>query len=185
MKLVSCMKWLTCAVALVGCSSSSSSAGPAGGAVQGALDAHCGSTQTTVDPSTCHVPPPADAGAADYGATCYGTEADDDDCKYHVTWTSTPIRQNTDVTFTITSKNRAGGAPTTGAEPRLEIYLNDTHLAPNTKQAATETSPGVYSVGPVRFDAPGRWTVRFHFSETCNDGEHSPHGHVAFFVDVP
>ncbi len=185
MKLVTPFVWAG-AFALVACSSSSSSnSGPPGGAVSGALDTHCGATSTPVDPATCHAAPPADAGAVDYGATCYGSEADDDDCKYHVKWTSTPIRQNSDVTFTITSTNKAGGAPTTGAGPRLEVYLNDTHASPNTKQGATETSPGVYAVGPVRFDAPGMWTVRMHLSEDCNDGENSPHGHVAFFVNVP
>jgi hypothetical protein len=46
--------------------------------------------------------------------------------------------------------------------------------------------PGTYSVGPVRFDQAGRWFVRFHFYETCSDApEDSPHGHVAFWVDVP
>jgi hypothetical protein len=43
----------------------------------------------------------------------------------------------------------------------------------------------VYEGGPLRFDQPGRWVVRFHFYESCNDSEVSPHSHVAFFVDVP
>jgi hypothetical protein len=37
----------------------------------------------------------------------------------------------------------------------------------------------------VRFDASGKWTVRFHFSADCADAVDSPHGHVAFFVNVP
>jgi hypothetical protein len=43
----------------------------------------------------------------------------------------------------------------------------------------------VFQGGPLRFDRSGRWVVRFHFYEDCNDGESSPHGHIAFFVDVP
>jgi len=59
-------------------------------------------------------------------------------------------------------------------------------LAPNTRPITKIISPGVYSVGPVRFDQAGRWTVRFHFFETCLDArEDSPHGHAAFYVDVP
>ena len=38
----------------------------------------------------------------------------------------------------------------------------------------------------VRFDAKGRWTVRFHLHEECADeAPDSPHGHIAFFIDVP
>ena len=34
--------------------------------------------------------------------------------------------------------------------------------------------------------APGKWTVRFHFNEICCDvNSDSPHGHAAFFVNVP
>ena len=50
---------------------------------------------------------------------------------------------------------------------------------------ATETSPGTYTYGPIRFDASGKWTVRFHLYEDCVDGDTSPHGHAAFFVTVP
>jgi hypothetical protein len=36
------------------------------------------------------------------------------------------------------------------------------------------------------FDQSGRWVVRFHYFETCSDvPEDSPHGHVAFYIDVP
>ena len=49
----------------------------------------------------------------------------------------------------------------------------------------TETSPGNYTIGPVKFDAAGNWNVRFHFHDECTDSEESPHGHVAFFVKVP
>ena len=65
-------------------------------------------------------------------------------------------------------------------------FLSDVHPAPNTDAKATATSAGTYTVGPIRFDAAGTWTVRFHVSEECTDvAEDSPHGHAAFFVRVP
>src|SRR5437867_328431 len=74
----------------------------------------------------------------------------------------------------------------TAAKPRAEVYLSDVHPAPNTRQKPVEESPGTYTVGPIRFDAPGQWTVRFHFFEECADVlEESPHGHVAFLAQVP
>jgi hypothetical protein len=158
--------------------------GPAGGPVAGALDTHCGSNAQEVDLSTCHAA--VDAGAPDYGDTRFNSEADDDDCKYHVKFSATPIRQNTNVTFTVTAATKFDGQPAPGANVDAEVFLNDTHPAPNSGQATTEKAGGVYDVGPIRFDATGRWTVRFHLHEDCQDAtEDSPHGHVAFFVDVP
>lgn len=128
-----------------------------------------------------------DAGAAsDYGPTRYGTEADDDDCKYHVSYSVTPVYENYDATFTVTATYTNDGKPLTGAHPYAEVFLNDKHPAPPTSQNQNETQPGVYKIGPIRFDAAGTWTVRFHFYQDCVDLlEESPHGHVAFFVDVP
>ena len=49
-----------------------------------------------------------------------------------------------------------------------------------------ETSPGTYKIGPIVFDRPGGWVVRFHFFGSCDDYlDTSPHGHAAFFVTVP
>jgi hypothetical protein len=185
-------------------------AGLAGGPVTGAQDSHCGSTVQATSAASCHADagaPPDDAGADDAGdagdagavcnpycATMFDAEGDDDDCKYHVKWTSTPIRQSANVTFTVTATNKTDKSPltppagyATGDPIRAEVYLTDTHPAPNSgeKGAATST-PGTYTAGPIRFDQPGRWTVRFHFFEDCVDGvDDSPHGHAAFFVDVP
>jgi hypothetical protein len=196
-------------VLIVACSTSSSSNNTPSfsisAAVTGAPDTHCNKKPTqTTSQASCHpdaAAPTADAstdgGAADggtddggtvnpYGNTMYGAEGDDDDCKYHLKWASTSIAQNSDVTFQVTATRKTDNQPATAAKPRLEVYLNDTHPAPNTKQAPTETSPGTYSVGPIRFDASGQWTVRFHLYEDCGDllGD-SPHGHAAFFVNVP
>jgi len=68
---------------------------------------------------------------------------------------------------------------------RPDISLTLTHGAPAPKDPAPEIAPGVYKVGPIRFDAAGKWTVRFHLYEECNDSrEDSPHGHAAFYVSV-
>lgn len=138
---------------------------------------------------------PADGGAAtggsDYGPTMYGSAADDDDCKYYISWVATPIQENADTYFTVTAIRLADGKPATCAGIRPDISLSLTHGVPAPKDPAPEIAPGVYKVGPVRFDAPGNtpgkyWTVRFHLYEQCNDtAANSPHGHVAFYVSVP
>lgn len=194
------------------------STAPVGGALSGAADTHChpaggpivqavGICHTTSD----QIPPNAamcsvmfdtsatgaagtaadDGGAVDYGPTLYNSEGDDDDCKYHVTWTSTPIRLDTDVTFDVTLTNLTDMKPVSCAGVRAEIFLGDSHAAPSPPQG-TESAPGsgVYKVGPIKFDrsstAATPWTVRFHFFEECNDAdEDSPHGHAAFYISVP
>ena len=184
--------------AVVGCTSSSNTgsggSGTTAAAVAGKADTHCsGMPAVVVDPSVCHAVANADAGddggagggGGDVGETNFNAEADDDDCKYHVKWTATTVAEKTDVTFFVTLTNKKDGSPVTGAPVRAEVFLNDTHPAPNTNQTSSETSSGVYGVGPIQFDASGKWTVRFHFHEECNDSPASPHGHAAFFVQVP
>ncbi|MFL5306266.1 MAG: hypothetical protein ACJ8F1_13695 [Polyangia bacterium] len=138
----------------------------------------------------------ADAGAdttsnGDYGPTVYGSAAYDDDCKYYISWVATPIKENADTYFTVTAIRAADGKPASCAGIRPDIQLSLTHGVPAPKNPATEIAPGVYKVGPIRFDAPGNapghyWTVRFHLYEECNDTrEDSPHGHAAFYVSVP
>jgi hypothetical protein len=136
----------------------------------------------------------ADAGASstsEYGPTQYGSAAYDDDCKYYVSWVATPIQQGVDTYFTVTALRLADGKPASCAGIRPDISLSLTHGVPAPKDPATEIAPGVYKVGPIRFDATGNspghyWTVRFHLYEECNDTrEDSPHGHVAFYVSVP
>jgi hypothetical protein len=192
-------------------SSSSGAGGSGGGPVSGPADKHCvGVTPQPTNQGDCHdTTPDPDAGAGgggpEYGPTMYGSEGDDDDCKYHVTWTSTPIAQNRDVTFTFTAEYLATGEPNppacadcpvqglvcTAQDPNacntlLEVYLNSTHPAPPTNELVTPGAAGTYSIGPIQFDAPGKWTVRFHLFELCADVRaDSPHGHAAFYVDVP
>ncbi len=210
---------IVCALINSSCSSDDSGGsgtGPTGGPVTGAADAHCdGREPVKVDPATCEgsgaeggAPGDEDgasqAGASDcnathdgeYGDTLPNSAGDDDDCKYHASFTSTPIRLNEDATFTVTATDLATGKPleplSKGGEPalsRVEVYqpCKPTRRAPAEDYSADlkETGPGVYSAGPLRFDQSGRWVVRFHFYESCVDGDTSPHGHIAFFVDVP
>jgi hypothetical protein len=176
-----------------------------------------------VDPAQCYVdalPATTDAGddggaaagSCPYGPTMFGTVGDDDDCKYHLTWSSTDIcRGGRGVEFTITAVYRAktsGGMPVplTGAHTRLEVFTTtpgdpdaagfcddqSTHLAPalpgqvpGSIPTTEGPPPGTY-VARVEFDQPGKWTVRFHFNDNCADiGGGSPHGHAAFQVVVP
>lgn len=191
---------LAASAGVIACSSSTSNTPPAPGtqstaaSVAGAGDAHCaGKPVVVVDPAACTAHS-ADAGARDggaeegageYGKTLYGSEGEDDECKYHVKWTSSPVTRDADVTLAIVATKRADSSPVAAAKPYAEIFLNDTTPAPNTPVQTTETSPGNYTIGPVRFSQSGTWTVRFHFAAGCTDGETSPHGHAAFFLNVP
>lgn len=158
---------------------------PVGGPVIGALDTHCAAQKQVVHTSSC-------AGAFDggvsggYGTTLFGTTGSDDDCKYDVVWSSSPIRLAEDATFTVTVTARADGKRVTGAQTRIEAFLSDVHPAPSVFSTVTETDAGVYRIAPIRFDRSGRWTVRFHFFDACSEAAtDSPHGHAAFYVDVP
>jgi hypothetical protein len=165
----------------------------------------------TISAASCCVG--ADAGAGDdggdegcaYGPTMYGQEADDDDCKYHVSWTSTPICEGnpgSQFVVKVTYKTRVDDAgaplPLTGANPMTETFTTtpldaggaicddmSTHPGPTSGAHMTEGPPGTYTAN-VAFDMPGQWTVRFHFNEECADiADDSPHGHAAFHITVP
>jgi hypothetical protein len=176
--------------------------GRAGGFVTGNPDMHCEGRNhadggiNIVDQNACN-PPTMDAGTSTttcpFGDTNFNNQALDDDCKYNVTYGVTEIYENYDVTFNVTVTRLADNMPVTGANTQTEIFLSSnaadpcsaTHPAPNANTQTTEPSPGTYHISPVRFDQQGRWTVRFHFFENCYDQLTSPHGHAAFFVDVP
>lgn len=186
------------------CSSSSSTSAPSttlstSAAVSGAQDTHCASKVQAINEASCHPAPadPTDGGADDAGssadppahelsATLYNSEGDDDDCKLHVKWTSTTVAQKQDVNLQIVATTKGDGKALHGASVRLEVFLDETHPAPTTTMTTKESPDGTYLVGPVHFDAAGKWTVRIHFNEDCSDSsEDSPHAHVAFFVNVP
>src|SRR5262249_6744646 len=101
-------------------------------------------------------------------------------------WHATDIRLNEPVTFTVNANHLSDGQPATGAKTVIEAFLTPLHPAPNSGQTTMEPTPGKFVIGPVIFDQSGRWTIRFHLFEECSDAlQDSPHGHVAFFVDVP
>jgi hypothetical protein len=178
--------------------------------VVGRLDTHCdGVTPIVVNPSSCSAPAPTadaaapadDGGAAapEFGDTMYNAAGDDDDCKYSVSYTDSPtVKVNQSMIFKLVLRKLADGTPATGAagpkgeSVNIESFLSaqESHVLPNTTppMTATETpaNSGIYTISPVVFDASGRWVVRFHFNENCTDNlEDSPHGHAAFFFDVP
>ena len=190
------------ALSSAACSSSSSSttgttSGGGGGPVSGPMDAHCGATVQAVSQAACTDPGTGGSGGAGTGGmggmmpeeeapVMFNAEGDDDDCKYHLAWSSTAVAQNQDVTFTLALTTKSDGKPAMGAVPNIEAFLSDTHPAPNSDQKPTEGANGTYTIGPMQFDAAGKWTVRFHLFETCSDlSEASPHGHGAFFLQVP
>jgi hypothetical protein len=118
-----------------------------------------------------------------------GREADDDNCKYHVRFENTCVAVNQPVTFTLSLTRLIDSAPGTGTVPsNPEIFMeNDRgHISPSNDITATEGPAGTYEIGPVVFDAPGRWVVRFHYFDNCSELQaDSPHSHVAFYIDVP
>lgn len=175
-----------------------------GAPTPGAADTHCtdpdgGVTVQPTDPASCHPDVAAPDGGGmgcPYGDTLFGNEADDDDCKYHVKWSSGAICEGTDgVTFTVVATNKGTGTPLTGAGTTAEVFTTtpgdascddmSTHPGPNTGVKLTEGPPGTYT-GKIVFDKAGQWTVRFHFHEECDDlVDTSPHGHAAFHLTVP
>ena len=146
---------------------------------------HCGTKVVKVDPAACNAAVDAGVDTDDFGDTMSGSSGNDDDCKYHLSWTSSPVSENTNITFVVTVTNLIDGTPVTGATPYIEAFLDERTPAPNSNSATTESPPGVYAIGPILFNAPGHWTVRFHIAPNCHDTDDSPHGHGAFFVGVP
>jgi hypothetical protein len=180
-----------------------------GAPTPGPTDTHCsGGIVQETNAASCHPDAGADAGgneagageACPWGATMFGHEGDDDDCKYHVVWTSTPICENTNVLFTVALTTIANGnGPVAGIpggiiiEAFIPVTLDaacdnqGSTASPSTGNFLTETpaGSGIYQ-GPVVFNAPGEWTLRFHIHEECADLlPDSPHGHAAFHIDVP
>jgi hypothetical protein len=163
------------------------------GAVAGAADAHCGSSFQVI--GACQAAAEEAEGEEheheeeEEHAIQFGREADDDDCKYHVAFENTCVALNQPVTFTLSLTRLMDNMPGAGTNPRFpEVFLADdlTHVSPSNNITATEGPAGTYEIGPVIFDQSGRWVVRWHYFENCSDvPEDSPHGHVAFYIDVP
>jgi hypothetical protein len=160
------------------------------GAVAGPADTHCGADDTQAIGACV---PSAEAGEEEGEEEEHpilrGREADDDDCKYHVRFENTCVAVGQPVTFTLSLTRKIDGDPGTGTNPAYpEIFLADdlAHISPSNDITAREGPDGTYEIGPVIFDMPGRWVIRFHYFEDCSDvPEDSPHGHAAFYIDVP
>jgi hypothetical protein len=192
--LISCFGALALLAGLTGCSGNGGTSssgggmpsGPQGGPAKGPADTHCNGVKP--QPTSMKVCQMKGMASTDYGKTMYGIEADDDDCKYDVKWSSTAIYENYDVAFTMTATRLTDGKPASGSLSYMEVFLDDKHPAPDTQPepSSKEDPPGTYTISPFQFDAKGKWTVRFHLFEQCTDiSEESPHGHAAFYVDVP
>jgi hypothetical protein len=181
-----------------------------GGPVSGPPDMHCSSSdKQPTDLASCHPDvaagddsgdeatddgggpgdggPTGDCDPAEFGPTMYGYTGSDDDCKYDVNWKSTDICEGGNgVVFTVSATKRVDGTPLTGAQPYIEAVQSCAHPSPNAPPPAVENPPGTYTIGPIVFDTPGTWVVRFHFYGSCDDTlPTSPHGHAAFFINVP
>jgi len=119
----------------------------------------------------------------------YNDSAADDDCKYDASFSTSCLELNKPVTLTLKLRQRASGDLGKGASPGSpEIFLADSpqHISPSNMITAIEGPSGQYAIKNVIFDVPGRWVVRFHYFESCSDvPADSPHGHVAFYLDVP
>ncbi len=172
----------------------------------GPPDTHCmGMPVQVINAAACtaEAGAPLDAGAdagstCDWGATMYGQEADDDDCKYHVKWTAGALCQGAGgVPFTVSVTLKGGSTPVTSMLTGLitEVFIptdpaaacdnKSTHPSPTvTTLTETTAGAGVYT-GNIVFDRAGQWTVRFHFHDDCTDSPDSPHGHAAFRVTLP
>jgi hypothetical protein len=128
----------------------------------------------------------SDAGPEEPAPTNVGHEADDDDCKYHVSFTNDCVQNGgAGTTFTVSLTSLTGTkAAVPGGKPYIESFI-DNHPAVGGLDS-TEPTPGTYKISPVMFDRSGKWTVRFHFFANCSDEPmDSPHAHAAFFIDVP
>jgi hypothetical protein len=172
----------------------------------GPKDTHCtasdgGTTVQATSMASCHpdATAPDGGGGCPYGDSMFGQESDDDDCKYHVKWTASPICEGSaGVKFTVTVTHKDDGSILTGANTIAEVFTTSPgydagvcdnaspHPSPSTDGVPmAESPPGTYTRNIV-FDKAGQWTVRFHFHEECADVfPDSPHGHAAYLVTVP
>jgi hypothetical protein len=173
-----------------------------GQATAGPADDHCLgdggvlTVQSTSAASCCALGDAGGPGDCPYGDTMYGQSGGDDDCKYHVSWTSTPLCEGSGgVEFTVVAVHGGTTMPVTGAHIQPEAFLTSpveagcddmsSHESPSTFGTFAEGPPGTYK-GRVVFDTPGAWTVRFHLNENCHDVlPDSPHGHAAFHLTLP
>src|SRR5205085_1885563 len=111
-----------------------------GGPVAGENENHCidaSGMQIATTIGMCTMSGEAEAGDEDEEEeheTLFGREADDDDCKYHVSFDNTCVTVNQPVTFTLSLTRLFDDQPGTGTVPAYpEIHLadDDTHISPS------------------------------------------------------
>jgi hypothetical protein len=188
------MRWLCVIFGLAACTALPTASEelfapcPAGGdATAGPPETHCGAQVVRIDPAQCHptpgeaVPPPSPP-----APMREAREADDDDCKLHVAWTTEGLCVDGGVLLQLIATEKATGTPARDAHPFVDGYLIDqpTIAIDVSQQGSLETAPGMYRIGPIRFPAPGRWVVRFHMYDTCHASQASPRAVLPFFADL-
>jgi hypothetical protein len=174
-------------------------AGSSGPVEDGAVDMHCiDASGNAINQTIGKCETESNTGQAGAGGATQDetydvhttSSAQDDDCKYNVSFTVGCITVNQPVTFAVKVVKRAApGGPMTGDDPNSpEVYFasDPSHITPSNQINAPEGPAGTYRIGPIVFDESGRWVIRFHLNEECSDiPDDSPHGHVAFYIDVP
>ena len=171
-----------------GTGGTSGTGGSTGGA-GGASDDDGGAGDAPDDASSCGGPVPTtvvddhcdsyDGGPDRILPPRNGTEGDDDNCLFHVKMTIPCVRLNEEATFVVDMSDIHTKDPSKGAAPTIDGFIGS-HVMPNTNQKWAENN-GIYTIGPLRFDQMGRWTVTLHMY----DASPTLHTHVAFHVDVP
>ncbi len=89
--------------AVDGASCSVTAAGTSSDAASPPADAAGAGSGTEDAGSPSPAPGPCGENGSDYGPTMFGTEGDDDDCKYHVSYTVSPICENNGTYFVVTA----------------------------------------------------------------------------------
>jgi hypothetical protein len=182
--------------------SAASCAAPGAPTTGTAVTRCAGNKFQVVSAASCQATADAGADACQYGQTLFGTlQGYDDDCKYQVIVSTTPLCSSTTggaVTFTANVINATDHTPVTGIPGgvNIEVFIpkdknaacdsETDHPSPSTDSLQeVNVGSGTYK-GGIIFDQPGDWTVRLHIHEECKDEvEDSPHGHIAFRLTIP
>jgi hypothetical protein len=137
---------------------------------------------------------PVDAGETSYGPPLFNGKGDDPACKYNLELEALSWQRDADVEMsvavgdlsTIGFSDWPDGDWVVGADAIARISHDGINFSPTPGLPSTEVSPGIYRFAPVRFTAPGRWTVRVDLFPSCTDAlADSPATHAAFYVDMP
>lgn len=159
----------------------------------GCTDHHCldsdgGLRATNVAFGSCGIDmstTETDAGPSDLPRWAGAIEVNDDSCAFHVRVLPRCTANARELSLAVQLSSLQSGNLIAGANPYVLVFEGLTHLAPPSGTKMTETTPGVYEIGPIVFDIPGPWTITIHFFGTCVETNGSPHTHVSLLVNVP